>query len=211
VSRARRSTVTGSHHEEFDRRARNYLRLDARLASHTRFFAAAALTNNVLAELSIQRARWMWISQTTLSALLTLGGMLEALNLRRAQSLDAESSSGASLDSSFVEMEQAYVESVLRGWADTCVPRYNRLIAELDRLLLAVANGVLPPRCSPNVRRYEQVLRSVTRAAGRCPSFAICADRISIGKALINEARQRGGDLAQGNIATPVVALHPSA
>ena len=189
--------MTGSHHEEFDRRARNYRHLDARLAAHTRFFAAAALTNSVLAELCAHRARWVWISQTTLGALLTLGGMLEALNLRRADSLDtpgtsdAGGTSGASLDAYWVEMEQAYVESVLCGWARSCAPRCNRLIAELDRLLLAVANGLLPPRCSSNVRRYEQVLRSVTRAAGHCPRFAICADRISIGKALIQEARRQ--------------------
>jgi len=183
--------VSDSHQEAFDRRARNYLHLDARLAAHTRFFAAAALTNSVLAELCTHRARWMWISQTTLGTLSTLGGMLETLNLRRADSLDPRADSGASLDASWVEMEQAYVESVLCGWARSCAPRYNRLIAELDRLLLAVANGLLPPRCSPNVRRYEQVLRSVTRAAGRCPRFAICADRISIGKALIQEARRR--------------------
>jgi len=185
------SNVAGSYHEEFDRRARNYRHLDARLAAHTRFFAAAALTNSVLAELCTHRARWMWISQTTLGTLLTLGGMLEALNLRRADSLDAQSTSGASLDASFVEMEQAYVESVLCGWARSCAPRHNRLIIELDRLLLAVANGLLPPQCSSNVRRYAEVLRSVTRAAGRCPRFAICADRISIGRALILEARQR--------------------
>jgi hypothetical protein len=183
--------VTASHQEEFDRRACNYRHLDARLAAHTRFFAAAALTNSVLAELCTHRARWLWISQTTLGTLMTLGGMLEALNLRQAGSLDAQGISGASLDASFVEMEQAYVESVLCGWARSCAPRYNRLIAEVDRLLLAVANGLLPPQCSPNVRCYEQVLRSVTRAAGRCPRFAICADRISIGKALIHEARQR--------------------
>ena len=210
--------MTDFHREEFDRRARNYLHLDARLAAHNRFFAAAALTNSVLAELCTHRARWMWISQTTLGALLTLGGMLEPLNLRRADSLDAPGTSdaggpsGASLDASFVEMEQAYVESVLCGWARSCAPRYNRLIAELDRLLLAVANGLLPPQCSPNVRRYEQVLRTVTRAAGRCPRFAICADRISIGKALIHEARQRQ-PVPKLRIATSpgFVALHPSA
>jgi hypothetical protein len=185
------SNVTDSHREEFDRRARNYLHLDARLAAHTRFFAAAALTNSVLAELCTHRARWMWISQTTLGTLLTLGGMLETLNLRRADSLDAQGSSGTSLDASFVEMEQAYVESVLCGWARNCAPRYNRLISELDRVLLAVANGLLPPQCSPNVRRYGEVLRAVTRAGGRCPRFGICADRISIGRALILEARER--------------------
>jgi len=204
--------VTDSHREEFDRRARHYLHLDARLAAHTRFFAAAALTNSVLAELCTHRARWMLISQTTLGTLLTLGGMLEALNLGRADTLDARGSSGTSLDASFVEMEQAYVESVLCGWGRSCAPRYNRLIVELDRLLLAVANGLLPPRCSPDVRRYEQVLRSVARAAGRCPRFAICADRISIGKALIHEARQRQ-PVRQLRMATSTgfAALHPSA
>jgi hypothetical protein len=183
--------VTGRHHEEFDRRARNYQRLDERLASRTRFFAAAALTNIVLAELCRQRARWIWISQSTLGTLMTLGALLEALNLQRAVSIQTEDGSPSRLDASFVEMEQTFVESVLRQWAQDRPPRYRRLIAELDRLLRAVAKGILPPQCSANIRRYGQVLRSVSQTSGRCPSFAICADRIRIGNALIEDARQR--------------------
>jgi hypothetical protein len=73
--------------QEFRRRARDYQRLDRDLAVHTRFFAAAALTNTVLAELCVHRARWLWVSRATLSSLLTLGGMLEGLNLDRARCL----------------------------------------------------------------------------------------------------------------------------
>jgi hypothetical protein len=91
--------------QEFHRRARHYRHLDAQLAARTRFFAAAALTNTVLAELSDHRGRWLWISNATLGALLTLGGMLETLNLRRAASLARQSGSGARLDASFVAME----------------------------------------------------------------------------------------------------------
>jgi hypothetical protein len=192
---ARHDTVecTGSarHHEEFTRRAWIYQRLDARLFVHTRFFAAAALTNKVLAELCVHRARWIWISQTTLNTLMTLGGLLEVINLRRADRIESQSGAAGGLDASFVEMEQTYVESVLREWARHCAPRHNRLITELDRLLQTVAKGFLPLQCSPDVRRYEQVLRSVSRTTGRCPSFASCADRISIGNALIEEARRR--------------------
>lgn len=181
---------------EFHRRAHQYRLLDAHLADRTRFFAAAALTNTVLAELCVHRARCFWISKPTIGALLTLGGTLENLNLRRAAGLATEGSSGAGLDASFVEMEQAVVESVLRTWARDSAPRYRQLIAELDRLLRAVARGLLPVQCSADVRSYMRVLRSVSVMSGRSPSFADCTDRIRIGNALIEEARRSCQPLA---------------
>ncbi len=176
---------------EFSRRARAYSRLDERFAPHVRFFAAAALTNAVLAELATHRARWICISRTTMGALVTLGGLLEAINLRGAERLElATASSG--LDAAFVEMEQSYVESVLRDWSRRCAPRHQQLISELDLLLRVVATGGMPLPGSANVRRYARVLRAVTAACGRCPSFASCDDRMRIGTALIHEARQLG-------------------
>lgn len=176
--------------QEFRRRARHYGDLDARLAARTRFFAAAALTNIVLAELCSHRGRWLWISRSTVGSLLNLGAMLETLNLQRAARLASEGGSGPRLDASFVEMEQAFVESVLQQWAQDNAPRYRQLIAELDRLLRAVARGLMPVQCSADVRRYMRVLRSVRVTAGRSPSFADCTDRIRIGNALIEEARR---------------------
>jgi hypothetical protein len=122
--------------------------------------------------------------------LLTLGGMLEGLNLDRARCLATRDSSGAGLDASFVEMEQAFVESVLQGWARESKPGYRQLIAELDRLLRAVTEGFRPLKCSGDVLRYMRVLRSVRVASGRAPSFAVCADRVHIGNALIEDVRQ---------------------
>lgn len=175
---------------EFSRRALTYSRLDERFAPHTRFFAAAALTNTVLAQLCAHRARWIYLSQTTVAALMTLGGMLETINLRRADRIEGEAMAARRLDASFIEMEQTFVESVLRSWARTCTPYYDQLIAELDRLLRAVATGFMPLPISADVRRYARVLRTVARTSGRCPSFAVRDDRINIGTALILEARQ---------------------
>jgi hypothetical protein len=178
-----------SSHAEFYRRACTYSHLDERFARYTRFFAAAALTNTVLAELSTHRARWICISRTTIGALITLGGLLEALNLSRARRLEVEAAAGG-LDATFVQMEQSYVESVLRTWSRSSAPRYHQLIAELDGLLRVITTGRVPIPGSVHVRRYARVLRTVTLASGRCPSFASCDDRIKIGTALIHEARQ---------------------
>jgi len=176
--------------QEFQRRARYYRHLDAHLAARTRFFAAAALTNTVLAELCVHRGRWFWISRPTIGALLSLGGMLENVNSRRVACLASEGGSGDSLDASFVEMEQAFVESVLQTWARDRALQYRQLVAELDRLLRAAVRDLLPVQCSADVRRYMQVLRSVSMRSGRSPSFADRADRILIGNALVEEARR---------------------
>jgi hypothetical protein len=85
---------------------------------------------------------------------------------------------------------------MLQKWSRDNVPWYRQLIAELDRLLRATCHvtgrGVLPVQCSADVRRYMQVLRSVSVRSGRSPSFGDCADRIRIGNALIEEARRTG-------------------
>jgi hypothetical protein len=68
-------------YEQFARRADTYQCLDECLGAHTRFFAAAALTNRVLAELCAHRAPWFPISCDSMVA---LGAILEKLNLQRA-------------------------------------------------------------------------------------------------------------------------------
>jgi hypothetical protein len=175
--------------KEFSRRAFTYSCLDERFARYTRFFAAAALTNAVLAELATHRARWVCVSRTTIGALISLGGLLEVINLRCARRLEVLPPSSG-LDLTFVETEQAYVESVLRSWLRHSARRHNRIINELDRLLRGVATGPLPLPGSVAVRRYARVLRAVTMTSGHYPSFASCDDRIKIGAALILEARQ---------------------
>jgi hypothetical protein len=178
-----------SPHEQFDRRACTYQRLDERLGARTRFFAAAALTNRVLAELCVHRARWLWISRESIVALAALGAILEQFNLQRAQDIRHKMQSSTELDFSFVQMEQALVETVLLRWARSDISRYQRLIAELDRVLCAAAAS-LPIRGSLSVRRYARVLRLLTGTSGRCLSFGSRSDRISIGQALIEEARK---------------------
>jgi hypothetical protein len=178
--------MTSSPYEQFAQRAHRYRCLDEQLATRTRFFAAAALTNSVLAELCVHPARWLWISCDSIVALAALGGRLERANLERVRHIRHDTRSSMWLDCSFIEMEQVLVESVLHGWAQSCAPRYHRFISELDRIFHAVAAG-LPLRGSPDVRRYVRVLRSVTEKSGRYLSFASRNDRVRIGKALIQE------------------------
>jgi hypothetical protein len=56
--------------------------------------------------------------------------------------------------------------------------------------LLAVGSGFLPLRPSIGMRRYADILRSVTLATRRSLSFARCEDRVNIGKAVVRSARR---------------------
>jgi hypothetical protein len=104
--------VTSSLYQQFAHRARGYRYLDEHLATRTRFFAAAALTNSVLAELCAHPARWLWISCDSIVALAALGGMLERANLERARHIGCEMRSSMSLDCSLIEMEQTLVDEL---------------------------------------------------------------------------------------------------
>jgi hypothetical protein len=176
-------------YEQFARRANTYQYLDESLGAHTRFFAAAALTNRVLAELCVHRARWFWISCDSMVALGALGAILEESNLQRAEQIRDEEQSSSALDASLIEMEQATVESVLLKWAQCGTCRYGNLIADLNRILHAAAMS-LPIRGSVSVRRYAQVLRLLAATLGRDLSFGSQSDRIRIGQALVEEARR---------------------
>jgi hypothetical protein len=186
-----RCATPASPEDRFARRARLYGQLDRRLEGYTRFFAAAALTNSVLAELCAFRARQLWLSGQTISALLALGGILERVNVDRARSIEGEGMAPQSLDESYIQMEQSTVEATMRDWSLTSTSRYQQLITELDRVLRAVGAGVVPFRSSVSIRLYADVLRAVTIASGRSLSFARCDDRINIGKALVQSARRR--------------------
>lgn len=186
-----RASITESTYEQFARRADTYQCLDQCLGAHTRFFAAAALTNRVLAELCAHRARWLWISCDSMLALVELGAILETSNLHSAKDIGGAKQSSAALDASLIEMEQAIVQSVLLRWARGGGWRYRNFISELDRILLAAATR-LPIRSSISVRRYAQVLRLLTTRSGRKLSFGSQRDRISIGHALVEQARHTG-------------------
>jgi hypothetical protein len=122
-------------------------------------------------------------------ALVELGAILEGSNLHRARDIRGEKQpSAAALDATLIEMEQAIVESVLLGWAQSGAWRYRNFILELDRVLHAAATR-LPIRSSVSVRRYARVLRLLTATLGRSLSFGSQGDRIRIGQALIEEAR----------------------
>ena len=176
-------------HGEFADRARRYGDLDARLANYTRFFAVASLTNAVLADLCSRRARCVWVSQTSIDALLVLGRILETINLHEVAEIVQNRSPSHSLDARLIEMEQGCVELVLESWARYGADRYSCLVAEVDALLRAASIGVLPLQGSPITRIYSQVLRSLTAANGRYPSFARRVDRVSIGHALVEQVR----------------------
>ena len=185
-----RTSITEFTYGQFARRADTYQGLDECLGAHTRFFAAAALTNRVLAELCAHPARRLWISSDSMSALVALGAILEKLNLQRAQEIRGhQQSSAASLDASLVEMEQAVVESVLLRWAQSGSWCCRSFIAELDRVLLTAAASP-PMRFSASVRRYVQVLRLLTATLGRNLSFGSQSDRTCLGQALVEDARQ---------------------
>ena len=180
---------------EFASRARRYAQLDQRLASQTRFFAAAAVTNAALAQLCAHRLRPVCVSDSTLAFLSSTGCFLESRNLRWAERIQ-RSNPAAHVDRRLVVMEQLLLERVLLGARMAYAEQYDGFVQQVDRMLGWLTRGVPLPR-SPSLCAFTEVLQSVAGDIGRPASFAICDDRIRIGYSLIRYLRAKYADPGQ--------------
>jgi hypothetical protein len=96
----------------FQTRAALYGRLDTHLRQKTRFFGAAAMTNRVLTCLASVRAGLL-CSQATCAWLCSIGGGLEARNIRLAEQISRRQFADPRLDQELVSLEQTIVEDAL--------------------------------------------------------------------------------------------------
>jgi hypothetical protein len=164
-----------------------YAHWDRRLAAHTRFFGAAALTNMVLAKLA-QGCR-LGISRAAIDFLGCIGGVLEPINVKLAWRIERGEIGVQDLDRAIVIMEQSAVESLLRDLREADAPGYVRTVTQIDRLLYRVSRYFVPFRYVPGVQVYSQVLRQIAADLGRPASFGIESDRVRIGRGLIGYLR----------------------
>lgn len=175
----------------FAYRAALYASWDAQLRDKTRFFAAAAVTNKILA--AAVRIRFPRpLSRSAGEILDSLGSSLEKDNLRLAERLNAGRRTGPLLDERMVEMEQGWVDRFLQETALEAPKTMRRVTAELDALLNLITPWSLCIFLNPAVGGYLRVLRQVRRQVGPPIRFCQQAHRVRIGQRLISCIRAGG-------------------
>jgi hypothetical protein len=189
----------------FSMRTLLYAQWDRKLAAHTRFFGAAALTNMVLAKLA-DTCR-IGISRAALDFLAAVGGVLEPVNVELAWRIERGEICVADLDRAIVVMEQSAVESLLRDLRHADGSAYARTVAQIDRLLYWVGRYFVPFRYVPGVHVYSRVLRQVGAELGRRVSFALESDRVRIGRGLIGYLRAMPESLYYSRVTTGTIRL----
>jgi len=172
-------------HAEFARRSVLYTRCDARLCGRTRFFAAAALVNAVLAQhfgmLPAIRA------PRSLGFLSAVGTALEPDNLILAREISRRAT-GCILDQALVQAEQGRLQRYVRVHQRGHPQEWESIRSELNGLL----NGryaFLSHWCK-GASRLSSVLREVRGEVRKELDFADETHRIRIGLGLIEQIRR---------------------
>jgi hypothetical protein len=196
----------------FLQRARAYAQIDISLLGKTRFFAAASLTNAVLARLCGFRSSL--VSPQCKELLLILGATLEAYNERLARAALRSQKTGPVLDRSLVVLEQRVAQ---RWWRSYCA-QHSSQARSVERELDDLLNGTHPASFFANLwadsREYNEVLSDSRIAARSSLHFAHQGDRVRIGYSLVVHLRRRleqhtiGGTSLQRTQAPCPVPLH---
>ena len=168
---------------EFARRHVLYRQLDHRLRAATRFFAAAALVNEVFAQLF--RRLPIGVSQRTFAFLSELGSSLEPVNLHYARRIRDGGLGGAWLDPTLIRLEQQYVQRLGQRWAGRSTAGWRGVRGELNALLNGHHPVALFAPCLPCGRQVLGVLTAVRQDLGVDLDFADGLHRIRIGCALV--------------------------
>jgi hypothetical protein len=174
--------------DEFARRSMLYGSLDRLLRPNTRFFAAAALVNEVFANL-LRRVP-IGLSRRTYTFLCELGASLEPMNVGYARGIYDRCYSGPWLDRSLVRLEQQQVQMCCHQWARRSGSAWPRVRRELNALLNACHPVVLFASYSPCSRQLAGVVAGVRQDLGVALDFANGSHRIQIGCALIQQLRR---------------------
>lgn len=161
---------------KFGERARYYRALDAELGDTTRFFAAAAWINNLLAWLSALRL----LSSDAEYLLESLGSDLQRANDHVARRMRRyPTSRSAALDRALVHWEQCAVEHHLHKLEDADPSTYGRACQHLDTLLNHVILRRVPAGPWPALSIFGSLGRNARLRVGKL------SDREAIGVALI--------------------------
>lgn len=178
--------MRGGRSTEFERRSALYSRLDWQLREHTRFFAAAALINTVLAMLFAVRPAIR--PPRTFHFLNEVGAALETDNLAYAREI-AGYTPGATLDYALVCAEQARLQRYVRAHQVQRPGQWESVRTELNALLNDRYAAALFVGWCTGTRRLYRVLQEVRERVGTALDFGIESHRIRIGLRLIEHIR----------------------
>jgi hypothetical protein len=176
---------------DFRRRVLLYSAWDGRLARHTRFFAAAAVTNGALAELFGLCSARSFVSCSTASFLSEAGTALEQLNLEVAGQITFRPYLAADFDAYMIHSEQSAVELLLRELKRSDSATHQQVINQINRLLERVRTGFNLARLFPHGAYYAEVLRAAYCKLGHPTDFAVQNERELVGHTLIVRLRDR--------------------
>jgi hypothetical protein len=181
--------MSGQVQYGFENRAKLYAAWDRQLGEKTRFFAAASVTNHVLAG-AVRLAFPKRLSHSAATILGSLGDSLEISNRQLAKRVLGERRSGVHLDERMVEVEQSLVERFLERTADAEPNALRQAIAEYDVLLNLQAPWSICGSVFPGIGGYLAALRRVRGRVGPPLRFVQLAHRILIGQQLIAGIRE---------------------
>jgi hypothetical protein len=186
---------------DFARRQVIYARLDWHLRPGTRFFAAAALTNQILSTLF--QAMPGLISAAGHDFLTRLGSALEVINLNWARAMPEGAPGGPSLDELLVRTEQAVAQAYCDDFRARAAESWQSVRREMNALLNGKRRTAICAAAFKHGRDFRRVLAVTRRELATDLDFALEAHRVRIGCALIAEFRGREDLSAQGLPAAP--------
>jgi hypothetical protein len=173
-------------HAAFARRAALYTHCDSRLRDHTRFFAAAATINAVLARhfeiLPAVRA------PRSFNFLSEVGAALEIDNLFYARQISLRPPADT-LDAALVRAEQGRLQEYVRAHQEQRPQKWQAIRSELNTLLNNRYAASFFSRWCEGSGRLFRVLRKVQEKVRAELDFADESHRISIGLELIEHIR----------------------
>ena len=174
---------------EFERRCNLYAHYDAQLCDRTRFFAAAALVNQVLARLcaGVRPIN----SAPSLSFLNEAGAVLEHANRAFASQLSRRGSK-STIDHALVCAEQGHLQCYVLAYQAQRPQRWQLIRSELNRLLNKRRAASLFCRWWGSAGILARALSEVRGQLCVQLDFADESHRISIGMKLIEKIRFDG-------------------
>jgi hypothetical protein len=174
---------------DFARRQLIYARLDQHLRPRTRFFAAAALTNQILSTLF--QAMPSLISATGHVFLNQLGSALEVNNLNWVRAMPQDAPGGPSLDGLLVRTEQAVAQMYCDEFRASAMESWQSVRREMNTLLNGECGTAVFAAAFKHGRHFRRVLAMTRRELAADLDFALEAHRVRIGCGLIDAFRGR--------------------
>ena len=173
-----------------------YVAFDRAAAQQTRFFGAAALTVEYLANSDIPIFGRLGPSVQAQDFLKQVSSSLYSQNATALSAIMAGRLSGPGLDDRMISMEQTKVQSMLDALpADRRTAIVGSINSAFSSGIAAFASG----QTNSSDRAYNAVLSGVAKSLGRAIDIGRQGDREAIGKALVQQLRNSGACTVTGS------------